>query len=72
MHLLQILLLVPFLMGIFDLIYTIYQDIRGDVAKFQYFTPFAIVISMVRTHLQLYDTICAITKSCSKSPCTRL
>ena len=34
-------------MGICDFIYTIYQDVRGDVAKFQYLTPIAVASSMV-------------------------
>ena len=52
----QILLLVPFLMGICDLIYTVYQDVRGDVAKFQYLTPIAVGSSMVSLKIsKLYD-----------------
>ena len=45
----QVFLIFPFLMGIFDFIFTIYQEVRGDVAKFQYLTPIVIVVSMVST-----------------------
>lgn len=44
---LQILLIVPFVTAILDFIYTIYQDVRGDAAKFQYLTPIVIAASMV-------------------------
>ena len=34
-------------MGICDLFYTIYQDVRGDVANFQYLTPVTVAACMV-------------------------
>ena len=37
----------PFVTAILDFIYTIYQDVRGDAAKFQYLTPIVIAASMV-------------------------
>ena len=43
----QILLLIPFLTAICDFIYTLYQEAKGDVAKFQYLVPIAITASMV-------------------------
>ena len=36
-----------FVTAILDFIYTIYQDVRGDAAKFQYLTPIVIAASMV-------------------------
>ena len=44
---LQILLLVPLVCGILDVVFTIYQEIEGAVARFQYLTPIVIVASMV-------------------------
>ena len=44
---LQVFLLVPFLTGICDLIFTIYEDTRGRVANFQYFTPIVTAATMV-------------------------
>ena len=41
--------------GIFDLIYTIYEDTRGDVAKFQYLTPIVIPASVVICALVVYQ-----------------
>ena len=37
----------PFVAAILDFIYTIYQDVRGDAAKFQYLTPIVVAASMV-------------------------
>ena len=43
----QILLLVPLLTGVCDVIFTIYEDVLGKVAIFQYCAPLAIIASMV-------------------------
>ena len=43
----QILVLVPLLTAVCDIIFTIYEDVQGEVAIFQYCTPLPIIASMV-------------------------
>ncbi len=53
----------PFVTAILDFIYTIYQDVRGDAAKFQYLTPIVIAASMVGNNNSVVQIIGSIMGS---------